>query len=251
VASEPRPQGSGRLRVVEGAPSLEDEVRTLRKALREATDRQHRLVARLVSAQEEERRSLSENLHDDTIQVISAIGFRLEALRYRLHDPQALADLDRLQTVVRNAVSRLRHLVFELRPPELDSAGLIHALRMYVSQNTDPDGPRHSLVDRIEREPPIPVRLKLYRMAQEALTNVRKHARAANATVEVASTEDGYLLRVVDDGVGCSPEDALRPRPGHLGLAAMRERAELAGGRLTFESVAGKGTAVEIRLPSR
>jgi PAS domain S-box-containing protein len=230
--------------------NAEEQLRRSLELLREASERQHRLMGQLVAAHEEERSRLSENIHDDTIQVITAIGLRLDVLRHRVADAEAVNDIERLQTVVRNAVDRLRHLVFELRPPELDGRGLVPALRTYLAQNTDPEGPRYRLVDRLSREPPDPLRLTLYRMAQEALTNARKHSGAANVTVEVADAIDGFVLRVVDDGVGCSPELALRPRPGHLGLAALRERAELVGGSLRVTSELDGGTSVEIRLPS-
>jgi signal transduction histidine kinase len=218
--------------------------------LRKASTRHRRLMERLVAAHEDERRSLSENLHDDTIQVISAVGMRLDALRGRIQDEEVVIELDKLQSVVRNAVRRLRHLVFELRPPELDQVGLLAALRLYLHENAEPEGPRYRLVDRLEHEPRGPTRLILYRFAQESLTNARKHARAGQVTVEIAGTADGYSLTVIDDGVGCSPDDALRPRPGHLGLAALRERAELSGGQLDVHSTPGVGTVVELQLPA-
>lgn len=230
--------------------NAEEQLRRSLELLREAAERQHRLMGQLLAAHEEERSRLSENIHDDTIQVITAIGLRLDVLRHRIGDPQAHEDIDKLQHVVRNAVGRLRHLVFELRPPELDGRGLVPALRTYLAQNADPEGPEYRIVDRLTREPPDPLRLTLYRMAQEALTNARKHSRATHVTVEVADSIDGYMLRVADDGVGCSPELALRPRPGHLGLAALRERAELVGGSLRVTSELDAGTSVEIRLPS-
>lgn len=217
--------------------------------LRRASARQRRLMARLVAAHENERRSLSENLHDDTIQVLSTVSLRLDALRERVEDEETAIELERLRTVVRKSVARLRHLVFELRPPQLDQAGLVAALRMYLHENASPDGPHYRLVDRLEHEPDDPARLILYRFAQESLTNVRKHANAERVTVEIAGTADGYSLTVVDDGTGCSPDDAVRPRPGHLGLAAIRERAELSGGELDIESAPGEGTVVELRLP--
>ena len=228
----------------------EERLRHSLQLLSEASERQHRLMARLVAAQEEERSRLSENLHDDTIQVVTTLRLRLDVLRHRISDPEARQEIDRLQAVVRNAVARLRHLVFELRPPELHDKGLVPALRIYLEQNAEPGGPEYRLVHRLEREPTDPIRLTLYRMAQEALTNARKHANASRVTVELATTDEGYLLRVIDDGVGCSPDLALHPRPGHLGLAAMRERAELAGGSFRLTSGLDRGTAVEVRLPA-
>jgi signal transduction histidine kinase len=133
--------------------------------------------------------------------------------------------------------------VFELRPPAFDPEGLGSALRMYLDVADEQTTTSYNLDDRLISQPPEATRVILYRIAQEVLSNVRKHSDAANATVTLDEREGGYYVRVVDDGVGFAHEAAARP--GHLGIAAIRERAELAGGWLRVESASGQGTTVE------
>jgi signal transduction histidine kinase len=202
------------------------------------------VLAHLVSAGEEERRQIAGDIHDDSIQVVTAAGMRIQILRRSLEDPAQLQLLDELGETIQLAISRLRHLVFELRPPALDHEGLGPALRMYLDFADEQTGTSYHLDDRLTSQPREATRVILYRIAQEVLTNVRKHADAENATVTLAGWDDGYYVRVVDDGVGFDTELAAT-RPGHLGIAAIQERAELAGGWLRVESTPGSGTAVE------
>jgi PAS domain S-box-containing protein len=202
------------------------------------------VLAHLVSAGEDERRRIAADIHDDSIQVMTAAGMRLQILRRSLQDPEQLQLLDELEQTVQLAISRLRHLLFELRPPALDHEGLGPALRMYLDVADEQTNTSYHLDDRLISQPSEATRVILYRIAQEVLTNVRKHAGADNATVILAERDGGYFVRVVDDGIGFAPESA-GARPGHLGLAAIRERAELAGGWLRVESAPARGTAVE------
>ena len=105
-----------------------------------------------------------------------------------------------------------------------------------------------SVEDRLSTEPPQEARTILYRIAQEALANVRKHAAAARVDVSIDEQGGGYLVRITDDGRGFEPE-GLRPRPGHLGVSAMRERAEVAGGWVRIDSARGEGSRVEFWIP--
>jgi PAS domain S-box-containing protein len=206
------------------------------------------VLAHLVSAGEDERQRIAADIHDDSIQVMTAAGMRLEILERSVSDPEQLAFLAPLQQTIALAISRLRHLLFELRPPVLDHEGLGPALRMYLEVADEQTATSYELDDRLSSQPPEAARLILYRIAQEVLTNVRKHAGAAKAFVTLSCREGGYLVRVVDDGVGF-PMGAAGPRPGHLGLAAIRERAELAGGWLRVRSEPGSGTTVEFWVP--
>jgi PAS domain S-box-containing protein len=216
------------------------------EALRETDAQRRRLLARLVEVQEEERSRIAADFHDDTIQVMTAVGMRLEALRTRLHDEDDRARVQKLERNVTGAVGRLRNLLFELRPRALDREGLVAALRVYLSRGGKDDGATYHLDSALLEEPPLETRVVLYRAAQEALANARKHSGASTVRIEIRQPNDGYLVRIVDDGKGFSPGDE---EPGHFGLVAMRDRVEMAGGWLRLDSAEGKGTTVEFWVP--
>jgi PAS domain S-box-containing protein len=207
------------------------------------------VLAHLVNAGEEERRRIASDIHDDSIQAITAAGMRLQILRRRIGDPEQLALLDDLERTIQLSIERLRHLLFELRPPALDRDGLSSALRLYLDQIRQQVQLRYAIDDRLVSQPLPETRLILYRIAQEALTNVRKHARAESVRILLDRRPEGYLVRIADDGIGfAGGEEATGP--GHIGLVAMRERAELAGGWLRIDSRVGVGTTVEFQIPA-
>jgi PAS domain S-box-containing protein len=214
-----------------------------------ADEDRRKLLAQLVKAQEEERQRIANDIHDDSIQVMTAVGFRLHSIERRLEDPELVDALEKLEEIVDLSIGRLRHQLFELRPPALDLDGLGAALLLYLQQMQEAGVPAFRLEDRLPVEPPPEIRASLYRIAQEVLTNVRKHARASLVTVKVETQEDGVLVSVVDDGEGFTPESEGRTRPGHLGLTAIRERAEMAGGWSEIRSERGKGTTVQFWVP--
>ncbi len=229
---------------------VEDKLRRSLEILRRTMEERRMLVARLEEAQEEERRRIAADIHDDSIQVISAADLRAQALARRIDDPDLHAEALELHDTLREAVERLRHLLFELRPPVLDREGLAAALRQYLDQPSG--GPAFEMVvldERLDAEPPPEVRATLFRIAQEAITNVRKHAGATRLEVQLVSSGGGVLLRVTDDGRGLEVLDVAHPEPGHLGVTAMVERAELAGGRCRIEGAPGRGVTVECWLP--
>jgi PAS domain S-box-containing protein len=213
--------------------------------LRRTMQDRHRLLMRLEDAQEEERRRVAADIHDDPIQVISAADLRAQQLALRIEDPKLRAEVEALQETLARAVERLRHLLFELRPPPLDREGLVAALRAYVSGG---EGPEVLVEDTLAAEPAADIRALLFRIAQEALTNARKHSSAERVTVSVMSEEGGIHLQIVDDGVGFDATVPASDR-GHIGLPTMVERAELAGGRCRIDSEPGRGTTVDAWLP--
>lgn len=211
-------------------------------------DRQ-RLLGLVMSAQEQERQRIADGIHDDSLQTVVAVGLALENLRRRLHEPDALEALEHLQNVVKVASQRLRSLLFELRPIELQSEGLVAALRAYLEYVQREEGLRVTIDNRLPAEPEPEACTFLYRGAQEILMNVRKHAQASAVEVTLMARSGRYVIVVRDDGVGFDVADALRARPGHLGLAALHERLELAGGVLRLESAPGAGATVEFEVP--
>ena len=206
------------------------------------------LLAHLVAAAEEERSRIAGDIHDDSIQAITAAGMRLQILRKSLDDPEQLRLLTELEQTIQLSIARLRHLLFELRPPVLDNEGLSAALEMYLHEAEGQSETRYRFEDKLTSQPPLETRTILYRIVQEALTNVRKHARAANATVSLREADGGYVAVISDDGVGFTAETR-EAAPGHLGLASMRERARLAGGWLRVDAVPAGGTKVEVWIP--
>lgn len=206
------------------------------------------LLRHLVRAREEERARIAADIHDDAIQMISAASLRLQRLRLRIHEPMARQVLGRLQDTLSQSLSRLRQIIYDLRPPGLDEGSLGAELRAYLEQMRSDTGIAYQLDNRLSARIPDSIALLAYRTTREALVNVRQHARASVVTLELLEIEDGCLIRIVDDGVGYDPAD-IEDRPGHLGLALIRERAELAGGWCRIESSPGSGTTIEFWIP--
>jgi signal transduction histidine kinase len=153
---------------------------------------------------------------------------------------------------LREANRRLRRLLFELRPPALDRAGLAPALELFLSDAFNRDGFDWQVHNRLPSEPSPESRAVLYRVALEALTNVRKHAHAGMVDVVLERRGAGVAVRVSDDGAGFHVPSPDEPAlDGHIGLVSMRERAEAAGGRFSLASEPGEGTTVDFWIPER
>jgi CheY-like chemotaxis protein len=217
--------------------------------LESANGERRKLLAQLLTAHEEERERIAGDLHDDSIQAMVALRMRLETLAARTTQPDLADELNGLKEDAGVAVERLRRLLFELQPAELDRSGVGVALEVYLEQAQAEDGLAYELDDRTTRRPSEAIRTLLYRAGREALANVRKHAQASRVEVHMYDDRDGFCLKVRDDGKGFEPEQALRVRAGHLGLPAMRERVEIAGGRLNVESRPDTGSAIDVWLP--
>ncbi|WP_217370195.1 PAS domain-containing sensor histidine kinase [Nonomuraea antri] len=222
---------------------------TERRVVARALDERGRLLAHLVRAQEQERRRIAWDVHDDTIQSMVAVGMRLQLLAARLPGEHAAAMRD-LDAAVHAAVARLRDLTFQLRPPGIDSAGLVPTLTGYLDETIVKEGLTYELRNDLAAEPPPETSIIVFRICQEALTNVRKHARARSVLVSLSSLDRGVHVRVVDDGAGLPAGSDGQPAPGHYGLIEMRERAEIAGGWWGIRGGPGAGTAVDFWLPA-
>jgi len=218
------------------------------EVLRQTLQQRRELAQRLQHAQEAERRRIAADLHDDPIQVMSAVDMRLQMLTSY---PQSITteELTEIEHDVRAAIERLRSMLFELRPSALDREGLVPALRLYLEHTARTTGWRTEVHDALSDDLDPDLRAVLYRIVQEAVVNARKHAQASSVEVEVASAAQGVTVRVRDDGIGFTPDPGATPEPGHLGLSTMDERAELAGGWVRVQSAPGEGTVVECWLP--
>jgi PAS domain S-box-containing protein len=225
----------------------EEDLQRSFELLRTADADRRELLARIVEAQEEERRRIAADIHDDPVQKMTAVSLRIDALARHLDGAEGQRQLDALREVVGGAIARLRHLLFELHPPSLERDGLAAALRDTVRELEAETGIDATLVDRLVTEPSVDLRAAAYRIAQEALVNVRKHAAARHVEILVETRADGLMLRVHDDGSGFDRQTA--GAAGHLGLPAMRERAEMVGGHVRIDTAPGRGTTVEAWLP--
>lgn len=207
-----------------------------------------RWMAHLVQAHEEERRKIAADIHDDSIQAMTAASLRLQQLRKHSTSDKQRELVARIDEAVRESITRLRRLMFDLRPPTLDRTGLGPALRELLDRMRADIDIEYTLDDRLLTEPSSDLRIELYRITQEALTNVRKHARAAHVKIELQRVEQGFHIRVADDGAGFDLPSR-SGQVGHLGLVAMRERATIAGGWWTIESRPAHGTVVDFWIP--
>jgi signal transduction histidine kinase len=240
-------------RLVVQNSSLEVEVqartRELSASLQDlqlADHERRRLLARLVDAQEEERQRVANDIHDDPIQKLVAISMRLQLLK-KMAGEGSDSSLDDLIETVRQTINGMRHMIFELRPTVLDNLGVAAALVEYLE--TVGVSAEYEVQDDLDDEPDGELGLIMYRIAQEALANVRKHANASRVHVRLAQQDGGYVVRIEDDGDGFDPPEMLRSIPGHLGLSSMRERAEMAGGWCKVHGLPGGGTTVEFWVP--
>jgi signal transduction histidine kinase len=208
------------------------------------------LLERLISAEDEERRRIARELHDETGQALTAllVGLRLiEELAVTL-DVQSAAQ--RLRGVAAQTVDNMGRLARGLHPSVLDDMGLAAAVRQHVSDYATSFGVAvDTQVEVVSHALPPLAATTLYRILQEALTNVARHARARNVGVELLQQGTMLTLVVRDDGVGFDAGAGLREAQG-LGLHGMQERVALLGGSVEIESRPGHGTVVRARIPA-
>ena len=215
---------------------------------------QLRLLSRqLLSAQEEERKMISRELHDQIAQTLTGINVRLASLKTEstLNHKGLQKKISSTQRLVEKSVDIVHRFARELRPTVLDDLGLIPALHSFMKSFTTRTGVRVSLtafaaVERLDTEK----RTVLFRVAQEALTNVARHAQASRVEVSIQRLRNRVCMKIEDDGKSFDVEHALHSKGnGRLGLLGMRERLEMVGGSFAVESAPRKGTIVEAQIP--
>lgn len=212
------------------------------------------LPHRIIAAQEGERHRVARELHDGVSQLLASVRFRLLAVEGWLHD-RADATLRREVTRAKShldaALREVRHISHNLRPRELDDLGLVAAIFTATAEIEERSQLRIGCqLARLRKRLPAEVELALYRIFQEALTNVLKHAGASRAIVELMREDGGLLLRVGDNGCGfAASRRRAKVARSSLGLVNMRERAEFIGGTLTVKSGPREGTVVEAWVP--
>jgi two-component system sensor histidine kinase UhpB len=226
------------------------ESKRVEKALQESTRQLRALSARLAEAEESERQQIARELHDQVGQNLTALGINLSIVLSQL--PEEMADplgsrLEDALTLVDETTERVRSVMADLRPPVLDDYGLVAALHWYVERFAE----RTEIAVAVEGEELDPrlfprIENALFRIAQEALTNVGKHAQATQANVSLETDGETTRMTVIDDGVGFDAAES-DGSPG-WGLLTMSERAEAVGGQCRVESRPGQGTRVVVEV---
>jgi signal transduction histidine kinase len=220
----------------------------LHSQLAEREEAMERFAEQIVLLQETERRRLAGEIHDGISQRIVSLSFHLSAAADAVaSDPASAAEqIACAQELAAGALDETRHAIAGLRPPVLDDLGLAASLeslaRSIPLSNVQ--------VDTVTTTLPEHVETAVYRIAQEALQNITKHASAAHVQLRLSVAAGAVLLEISDDGVGFDPASAPeRTGPVGYGLPGMRQRAELLGGQLTADSTPGRGTVVRLRVP--
>lgn len=226
---------------------------TVAERTREIERMSRELTARVLQAQEEERGRIARELHDETAQSLVKLLIDLDLLKpYIAEDGPAGAGTTRLEQGLKRTLDEVRALSHDLRPPILEDFGLAAAVRAYAEDWLQ----TFNVPVQVEVRPgpgvrlPMELEIALFRIAQEALMNAGKYARAREVHVILSVTHDTVELVVQDDGEGFNLEQIRNPsRQGGLGIYSMRERTALLGGSLTVDSAPGKGTRVTLRAP--
>ena len=227
---------------------IEDRVHA-EQALRESADRLQLLSRRLLEVQEEERRHLARELHDEFGQLLATITVQLHAAK-TLAGEAARSIIEECISILQRAGDEVRSLALELRPTMLDTAGLDATLRWLASQHEQRTGIATEVVGHLN-EVPGEVAIAAFRVIQEALTNVLRHAQAQHIWIELSQSDGAVELLVRDDGVGFDVPKTLdwAANRGHLGLLGMKERVQILGGHLEVDSKPGLGTRIRLSLP--
>jgi PAS domain S-box-containing protein len=205
----------------------------------------------LILAQEAERQNIARELHDQIGQALTAIRINLETIRNSSNQAESNALIDEGVATVDEALQQVRDLSFELRPSLLDDLGLTAALRRYADRYAQRTGIQTKIAIGLESQIRLPRELETacFRIVQEALTNVARHAQAKNVSIDVRTMNGALSLAIKDDGIGFNLDSHTNGElPSSLGLRGMEERAHGVGGKLEIDSAPGKGTEVRVHF---
>jgi PAS domain S-box-containing protein len=222
-------------------------------ALRDAASQLEALSRRLVALQESERKELARELHDRIGQSLTALNINLKILATALPvqaSDELRARLADSEALVESSTAAIGNVMSDLRPPMLDDHGLVVALEWYARQFSSRTGIAVTVRGREpDKRTPPETEIALFRIAQEALNNVLKHARASRGQITLERSDSAYVMSVQDDGVGFAVADERAERQPGLGMVTMRERSQAVGGTLEVRTNPGTGTRLTVRVP--
>lgn len=233
---------------------LENANRQLEGQVQERTARLGEVLKKIISAQEEERSRLARELHDETAQVLGALSISLDRARDSINggQPDAAEYISEARAIAVRVLEETRRLILDLRPMALDDLGLAPAIRWYAETHLEEQG----VAVVVEGDPPaarLPkhIEVSLFRVIQEAVNNIAKHANARHAQLRLAFRDSMARIVVTDDGCGFDVERVLGPAASgrSVGLLGMQERVRLLNGKIQIQSQEGKGTEIAIEIP--
>jgi len=212
------------------------------------------LLHLVISTQEEERRRIARGLHDEISQALTSLAVNLEAVAdaLPLDTDEVKARLKKIQSIALGTLDEIHKVIWELRPTLLDDLGLIAAVESYAETHLATAGIKaHFETAGSERRMSTMVETAIFRIIQEAVTNIVRHASAESASISIEFEEASITVHIEDDGQGFDPDEAMRAtKEGRgLGLLSMKERAELLGGSLNIKSKPGQGTQIDFEIP--
>jgi two-component system sensor histidine kinase DegS len=212
------------------------------------------LGARIIKAQEEERKRVAREIHDGPAQIMANVVFRAEVAERVLDTDshRARVELQDLKTQVRECLQEVRKIIYDLRPMALDDLGLVPALRRFVDVMRDRTKISAEIqVEGREKRLSSPLEVSLFRLCQEALQNVEKHSKATIACLRLDFQKEWLNATIEDNGIGFDEKEVLKRNTESYGLLSMRERIELIGGNMTIRSEQGVGTRIILQVPAK
>jgi len=227
---------------------LQNELVLMARKVRDSQQSLHGYIGAISRGQEEERHRLARELHDDTVQALIAIRQRILLAQLKTEDPDQKAAFEELAALSNTSITDLRRLTRALRPIYLEDFGLATALGMMAQETTDLPIQFSKIGDERRLKPEI--ELGLYRIAQEVLSNILRHAKARSAEIKLNYQPNSISMEICDDGVGFTPprSPAEFAPAGHYGLLGIYERVEGIGGKLSIETETNKGSTIRVTL---
>ncbi len=227
------------------------DLTALTRELKDRDERRARLLAKFIRAQEEERKRIARELHDETSQTVVTLSVAADAALARPFAPER-GRLMEIKALAGRALSELHRVIYDLRPSVLDDLGLDAAVRWVAERSLAPAGISFRCeIEGLEDRLGVDVEIAVFRVVQEALTNVVRHAGAETVLIQMARKGPRLAIEVEDDGRGFDPASVSTPESSGrgLGLLGIRERVELLGGKVTIDSAPGQGTRVAVSVP--
>ncbi len=226
------------------------ELNRVNAELRERETELARLYEKVLTAQEDERKRIARELHDETSQSLAVLVMGLDGAAAAIRAGQT-PRLDEVKALAVRTIEEIHRLILDLRPSVLDDLGLLSAIRWYGERYLQPRGISvRCEFERLERRLPPAFEIAVFRVCQEAMTNIARHAEAETVLVQARAEGSALVIEIEDDGKGFDlAEIARRPGRPHFGLLGIRERVELLGGKLIIDSAPGRGTRLHIEVP--